>query len=774
MPHSLVAGLLSLAFTSAIFSCSDYDNGYTDAQIRYVQNMKDVFGDIDHSQDWNAVEQGTLTVTPSTPTRVKVYANTFGTYKLVGDYENVTNMQDLKFDMVEGTEYLIVSDGQMAQTVKVGDGVALAGTRYAFTGNESKKNSKGEAIVSVGGDDTWDTFETEKYVVNSITDEDKGRLPEGIENLNKVAQNFSYVSQGPFVIYPIYINSNSSHRLGIYWKNGDEYYTQYVYRDNGRFKTEEWIPNPEDVEYNEGNPLAANGYRSKPITINLDEGTQFGFFLEVYRGADAAYSIDEQGYRAYENRDTAKIQHCVYSEVDLNLKQLGQPLDRTIDTGKLSYIANDIKTPNTAWAGTFTTTIDDETVMYLGFEDWGSAGKWDLNDLVFLMKGELPTILDDDAIDWVISAEDLGGTFDLDYNDVVVAVSHVDGREEARITPLAAGGTLASFIYFNGGTDVFSEGDCIGEIHSFFGQDQRTSGSYIPVNVGSGTPTKTAAPITLPVAKNWSLSSFVSTSREDLESEHAEKSSMGGFYVKVVEKGKDATEANAAGSQKIQNSVERNDDNVPYVICTPRTWKRTDGYVGTYRWPRESVPMFPMFNGFTGAAYHDEAHPNYTFEAWIKGASSESKEWYLYPNVSKTCGDFEPYDSGESGDDNNGGGNKPSVDYGTKVADAITTSTTVDAQYFAGATTKITLTFLYKAGCRAYVVYYTGQNSDKGKEIKDIDNTNTPTDTYQKFEITDPDWISDLKTYGITKFAVWNDSQLVLMEGLGGLWVKVE
>ena len=687
--YSIAGAFLVAAL--AVVGCSDYDNGYTEEQLNFIRDFKEVFGDIDHNQDWNLAEQGTVTVTTSQPTRVKIYANTFGTYKLVGDYENVSGTRTLTFDMVEGTTDIIVSNGQSAQKAKVGDAVTLAGTRYAFTGSESKKNSAGEDIITVK--DSWREFSTDKYLNIVVEQHPTGKLPEGVNNLKEVTKDFKYVSQGPFTIYPIYINSSSSHILGIYWKdiNGD-YQTQYVYRDNCVMPTEEWTQYT-PLDYAQQDHKDADGYKAKPITINLDAGVEFGFFLEVYQGSNGSFSKDESGYFAYANRDINNIQHCAYSEEELNQKYSGQPMDERSVNDK-NQVKNDIN-ESASWAGTFTTKVDNKEVIYLGFEDWGSVGGWDLNDLVFLMEGapNLPIPVDNDATPWILSAEDLGGSFDIDYNDVVVEVSHVSGRNQAFVTPLAAGGTLASFIYFNNGT----KDECLGEIHSFFGQGENTSGSYSPVNVGGKTPTTSANKvIAIDVADGWSISSFPidkSQAANQTALNESQNNTMGGFYVKVLEQGEGYRQPdNDANVQIIQNkTVQGADDNVPYIICTPKTWERNNGdgtYTkGVYRWPQEHVAMFP-FGEFAGAAYTGNGNPKYSFESWVKGEESETSIfWYKYPNVEMTCASSAPVDgTGSSGEGGGDGGDIPSIGndyskYGTPLSlSDYTETTTYDGQ----------------------------------------------------------------------------------------------
>ena len=672
----------------SLVGCSDYDNGYTEEQLKFIQGFKDVFGEIDHSNDWNLAERGSVTVTTSKPSRIKIYANTFGTYKIVGDYEDVNGTQTLGFDMVEGTTDIMVSDGQSAQKVKVGDAVTFAGTRYVYT--TDVRNSNGDLIVRPGdadGKNEWVDFPKEDYL-DIVTDKKTGFLPEGINNLKKVTQNFSYISQGPFTIYPIYINSSSSHILGVYWKGNDgEYHAQYVYRDNCILPTEEWTQMGDPPTYFIKDHVDSKGYKAKPITIDFDEGTEFGFFLEVYGSTGNGATIGDEGIVdpsnpsgfKCDNRDPKLINHCVYSDNNLNQEYKGQPLDkeRHPDVG---YLLDYFESED-AWAGTFTTEVDGNVVTYLAFEDWGETGEWDLNDLVFLMDGVLPAIIDNDAYSWVISCEDLGGTFDIDYNDVVLKVTHISGQTDLTITPLAAGGTLASFLYFGDG-----KGDdeiSLGEIHYFFGQEKgKTSGSYNPVNVGKGQKEldEVVNPIpTLTVSPIWSLASFTPTTASAEAEELARNRTMGGFYVKVVPENNPGTEQYVREHpnviQRIQNTVERNEDNVPYIICTPYEWRRTEetseGTItttGTYRWPCENMPMFP-FGDFQGEAaytgYSDNAgvdNPAYSFRSWVRGRNNEdhphiqtSIYWYRYPNVDNTVGYTEPTESegdegGNSGD----------------------------------------------------------------------------------------------------------------------------
>lgn len=621
-------GAATIAALSLV-GCSDYDNGYTEQQLNFIQGFKDVFGEIDHSNDWNLAERGSVTVTTSQPSRIKIYTNSFGTYKLVGDYENVNGTQTLGFDMVEGTKNILVSNGQVAQRTKVGDVITFASTRYTYTGDETEQVLiDGEMVDIVQTEDDFTKFGPE-YIDAVLF-----KLPEEETNIDNVINNFSYISEGQFVIYPIYAKTSSSHILGIYWQEPDgTISTQRVYRTHtgeggaGASGDEYELLDPDDAE---------KGCLSKGVIINLPVGTQFGFYLEVYKAnGDETWPFT--------------FWHCLYSEAELNEKMTGMSLD-----GRKPHEQTDGKIKDNGFnyhndpvfGGTFATTLYDNErnenvdVTFLCFEDWAQNGP-DFNDLVFAFMGAEPLIVDANAEKWILSCEDLGASFDLDYNDVVLEVEHISGREYATVTPLAAGGTLASYIYFNGTNGTQS----LGEIHSYFGQEEKQpSGSYTPVNVNATKPTTalTKSPAKIDVTSQWSLSSFLRTSNEDMAGEMTgddeKKKTMGGFYIKVLPQ--DATDPNGDYDYPIiQNEVVQSKNNVPYIICTPSVWNRPLGdgtnrsLRGDYRWPQEHVSMF-KWGEFEGAAYNynegDDA--DYSFESWLKGVNkATSNYWYRYP-----------------------------------------------------------------------------------------------------------------------------------------------
>lgn len=363
---------------------------------------------------------------------------------------------------------------------------------------------------------------------------------------------------------------------------------------------------------------------SKGITVDLPVGTVFGLYLKVYN-----------------DNTFATYNHTTYSEASMNEACRVINIDGS-KQATAGWTGKNVKTTHEGkyvFGATFNKEVNGESHKFFCFEDWHLAGP-DLNDLVFVFTStNTPITIDQSAPTWIISAEDLGDTHDIDYNDVVLEVSYISGQQKATVTPLAAGGTLASFVYFNNGTEEVS----LGEIHGMFGVSSQTSGSYDPINVSSTRPTTGGAiQQTIDVPANWSLAHYGVDDWNE-SSQGFKNTNMGGFNIKVVPAGKDATEANATiGGQKIAPSAQGGgSDNVPYVFCTPKYWARMDDATtktsGKYRWPMESVPMVPT-DGFEGSAYNESGH---SFASWVANKST-AQDWYKYPTQEQTVSDETP------------------------------------------------------------------------------------------------------------------------------------
>ena len=161
---------------------------------------------------------------------------------------------------------------------------------------------------------------------------------------------------------------------------------------------------------------------------------------------------------------------------------------------------------------------------------------------------------------WILAGEDLGSGFDIDYNDVVVKVERLAGENKVKVTPLAAGGTLASYLFF--GTT------CIGEIHQLLDASPARSGSYQPINL-SGDLHEPLQSVEVNVAQDWGLT-------EDM----SKANNMGGFTIRVLPAGTkpmakvlnlDDPAFDKATTVKAPQQGE-----APYIICVPYAYKLTN------------------------------------------------------------------------------------------------------------------------------------------------------------------------------------------------------
>jgi len=177
-----------------------------------------------------------------------------------------------------------------------------------------------------------------------------------------------------------------------------------------------------------------------------------------------------------------------------------------------------------------------------------------------------------EAMSWILACEDLGGTDDFDFNDVVFSVSHVAGSEEAFVTPLAAGGTLYAEICYNNAN--------LGEIHELLGSEK-------PVIMNTSSRGNAGEKIKITVPANFSMVS----------------DNMGGFSIKVygTRKGEEVNQVATVILAPVTGAV-------PQMICVPGDWA----------WPTERISIskaYPLF-GEWGANY------------------SSNSEWYKSPEES--------------------------------------------------------------------------------------------------------------------------------------------
>ena len=332
--------------------------------------------------------------------------------------------------------------------------------------------------------------------------------------------------------------------------------------------------------------------RGQGIKVDIPVGTKFGMYL----------------YSEYNNGN-----HTYYSEAELNTadKTNGLPENATYGYGK-KYVGSGDITDKKNWVSDsqlypcYASTFTVEGQMFFGFEDWAypEGSDMDLNDVVLAVSGLTPTVINEDPTTstWLLACEDLGGTFDRDYNDLVFKVDYISGQTTAKVTPLAAGGTLASYIFH---VPESGSEQCLGEIHQLFGFEPAVSGEYEAHNVTGTSRGTEGQTVTIEVPSDWSMA-YYSTDTYGLpqtgetgDEVDAGYQNMGGFEIRTLRKGTEAianASANWSNITALSSGASRipapNRGEAPYIICLPYSYIEANTPVGYdtetfWAWPRE-------------------------------------------------------------------------------------------------------------------------------------------------------------------------------------------
>lgn len=700
----------------------------------YAREFIKQFGVVDPNHDWNNATQGSVTVVTSSPSHVEVLADIKGKRYIFADYQNVKGSETIKFTIPKGVSDLIVNvDGRQFKTTVGGTVTTTKSSRAIWEKHDSK-------------------VEITRTDYRPLTDEGvtafQNYLPENQDNLGKVTQNFSFVSNGEFTIYPVYWQTNSYNTLGIYYIDGDEmvlvpFYTNKITPVDGTkgnllyIKEDPLTPNmaeakdniplkdenkpmiiPNDKLSDELNPLKYNnsghdsfldftsedwktfkhrwlierrekdgwsfvsnyedyfdlsyiteiqnywyhitqlfladilcepadathvkitniaigpfnnwiypgtstnshpggevkGWKSRGIHVKIAEGTKFGMYIRVWHGSPA------------EDKPTIDNVDIVRLELDPTTK-LPIPDKYIRYYSEAKY--NPTKGGSNVFGATYMYNAPTGNYRVLGFEDWG-RDVHDLNDMMFFITSiepeKIPHVEDEDnpepeKYEYLIAAEDLGGTCDWDFNDVVASVTTVsknytddtaeDGTAtypytEVTVTPLAAGGTLPVYLMYTGkvctSKDDYESANVqnymlVDEFHSWL--TGREEAPTVPTNVGASASTKGK-----PVTFNVPGGDYTLGMHKKYESTDEGKNNMGGFWIIAINsKDTPFTLQTGTGDLILQTSIPENkgitkieapaaDHNVnsiaPQMICVGNDWL----------WPREGKKIHDAYVGF--------------------------------------------------------------------------------------------------------------------------------------------------------------------------------
>ncbi len=429
---------------------------------------------------------------------------------------------------------------------------------------------------------------------------------EVLSTLNRIEAGFSITTSGGEIEVPfIYGATNIQDQFGyIYYKEGQDplaqphyvlmsdgrpqsnlYWNSWGNSDNavGEMQLANWNSND---EYNENEPIYgksadARVYGTKyklsffgenhdqTATYTFPAGYKIVFFIcpgEVNnQNADGTLNSYNKNNFNYSLPELNKrIQHYYYN---YNSPTYQQGDDQTRGAVKA-----------TAWTS--------NGMTFMGFEDGGQDE--DLNDIVFWVEGEYTANNNPPVVEvetkvttttnnqsWIFACEDLGGSFDYDFNDVVwefvkeyktVTTSTIeDGKTTlqsvttfagGKVRLLAAGGTLPIALYYG---DTY-----LGNIHEKFGQTAE-GGLYTPINVGTRAtvePVEIQLPFT--ITQNTSVNDVYQNFRVEVIGTNGQS-----YYI-------------TAPNRNVNHTA-------PQIILLPGEWN----------WPREGVAITSAYPNFT-------------------------------------------------------------------------------------------------------------------------------------------------------------------------------
>lgn len=400
--------------------------------------------------------------------------------------------------------------------------------------------------------------------------------------------SFSLETSGP----------NEGKDSGDNWKHCTHFSDLVQNAENGEYADGAFVPRFRSTRYQlvyySSDEIDADG-RLKPGargSYKFPKGTNIGFFII----SGGQYALDRDGSIG----QGALIDH---RRIAFSRPVMNRYIGNTINDGHTHQTTggnNSIMTNGTGDAKDWTAFVRYRWngQRLLGVEDYFAendggrdGGDHDMNDIIFRVNGEFENKAeelnknDDRKISWIIACEDLGGTYDFDFNDIVFGITHVNGSGVATVTALAAGGTLPAYILssypqIDADGNVVPSSDGIlrpanaapdGEFHTWWGADRS---SKVTINVE--TWTGRGESVTVKVPDDFGL-----TLDDNSSVLPADEQGMGGFRVMVGKPGE--------GNSTIITAPHKNNSfEAPQMFLVPSKWF----------WPVEEQEIDGVYSGF--------------------------------------------------------------------------------------------------------------------------------------------------------------------------------
>lgn len=273
---------------------------------------------------------------------------------------------------------------------------------------------------------------------------------------------------------------------------------------------------------------------------------------------------------------------------------------------------------NVPHAGSF---VHNGKIVY-GMEDMLKGSDFDLNDMMFFVNGdfkeeeqEITPPAEHSTEIWIAACEDLGGTYDYDFNDIVFGLQKslpdAKGASDLYFYPFAAGGTMKDEIFFNGTS--------IGEIHELLGATDVTT----PLNVTAGVDPAAPEKITIATGIDGSLSI---------------NQLMSMVHIQATKDGEETGTSSETGKYNLGYNYDKK-NNVPQVLVLPQGWG----------WPSEETCIDLIYSEFQ----------NWSSNADVTNWTNTIDNDYLTNNPGKLIKNpipaAAPSEGGEGGEGGQGG-----------------------------------------------------------------------------------------------------------------------
>ncbi len=555
MKIKTILGVALAAGTLVSCSVEDDNTTQTPASETYARDFIKTFGAINAKQNWNMVEQKSINIDVDVPTQVKVYELQGGEYRLAANYSNVTK-QTITFDGVKGddTNFMVSIGGKMyaaenGQTFSIKNDAssALRATKIPDEHEQSGFIRRGsKTVIQLASSDNI----MNNLAKNGVDHIESGLVHEVSFGRERLAQNQS------INFYPIYWNSPNKHVAGIYYhKTNGELVRIPMYADKADTYKDD--ADKEDLCFYTNRFFKAVDY---PAETDAEDCWHFSHTYN-YAKLTSNWSVSYySGFQFYSRPYTITPQEeAIAAGIYVEVNGIFYYTEAALNPDGKAHFAETVMTKGDG---------SDEVYTYLCFDEDGDN---DYNDLVFYTPRAIIPVTNNE-LQWTVACEDLGGTYDYDFNDLVFRVLHTSGNDYATIIPLAAGGTLPATLYYNN-VEISKEW------HQHFGTGYDSS---VMINTGHES-TNTVWPIRVEgLPTDWSMSAFTSKSN--------------GLNIRVTR---------ADGT--IQSVTAPSNGEAPQMLILPYEWS----------WPTEMTRIDTAYPGF------GEWGQNYTNNTWVNNKVSD-------------------------------------------------------------------------------------------------------------------------------------------------------